>query len=560
MQLENILNRSELGRVLAGFKHEFWLAGFFSLVANALLLTPTLYMLQLYDRVMVSHSELTLLAVSMITVFLLALMALAEWGRTHLLIGAGQRLDPLLSSRLFSASFAASLRQSIQNPSRSFSDFTLIRQFLTGSGILTFFDAPWALIYLAVLFSLHPLLGCLALLFMLLQGALAWWGQRHTLVPAEAAAQSLTEVNVFLQAKLRNVEVLEAMGMLPQLQSHWAKRHADYLGKNALAQSLQHRTTAWSKLLRYSQQSLVLGTGALLVINGQLSTGAMIAANVLMSRALAPIDQMVGLWRVMAGVKAAYGRIEALLQQHQPPLLDADLTATGGEIVLHKVVAKAAGRKAPILKNISLSLPVGTVLVVLGASGSGKSTLARVLVGVWPDLSGEVLSGGVPLNRLSGADRGYLPQDVELFEGSIAENIARFGEAIPEKIIEAARCTGLHDMILRFPKGYDTPMHEAGSLLSAGQRQRVALARAVYGKPSLLVLDEPNANLDEKGEQALFDTVQTFKSLGKTVVLISHRPNVLALADQVLVLCDGAVIHQGPRDEVLESLRQEGGF
>lgn len=560
-QFTNFLDRSELGRTLTGFRREFWTTGFFSLVINLLLLTPTLYMLQVYDRVMVSNSELTLLAVSLITVFLLALMAFAEWGRTRLLIQAGMRLDKLLSSKVFGATFAASLRQSEKNPAKAFSDFTQIRQFLTGSGILTFFDAPWTLIFLIVLFSLHPLLGAVALVFMALQGALAWWGQRHTVVPAETASKSLAEVNGFLQTKLRNVEVLEAMGMLPQLQLHWAARHADYISKNAKSLSILNRTTAWSKVLRYSQQSLALGVGALLVIDGQLSTGAMIAANVLMSRALAPIDQMVGLWRVMAGVKAAYQRIESLLRGYNESYSKSGLSATGGDIVLRDVIASTTGRDEAILKKITLTIPNGTVLVIIGGSGSGKSTLARVLVGVWPDVTGEVLWGGRPLADLDriacGPDLGYLPQDVELFDGSIAENIARFGELVPEKVIEAAACTGLHDMILRFPKGYDTSMGEAGSLLSAGQRQRIALARAVYGQPGLLVLDEPNANLDEMGEQALSKAIQEFKAMGKTVVLISHRPGVLALADRVLVLRDGVVAHEGPRDEVVAAVRRQ---
>ena len=559
MQLKNILERSELGRVLAGFRREFWTAGFFSLVANSLLLTPTLYMLQLYDRVMVSGSELTLLAVSLITVFLLALMALAEWGRTRLLIQAGTRLDKLVSSRVFDASFTASLSQAVKNPSRLFSDFTQIRQFLTGSGIPTFFDLPWTLIYLAVLFFLHPWLGYLALVFMALQAALAWWGQRHTVLPAETAAKSLAEVNGFLQTKLRNAEVLEAMGMLPKLQAHWASRQADYMGKVALSQSLLHRTTAWSKFLRYSQQSLALGAGALLVIDGQLTAGAMIASNVLMSRALAPIDQMVGLWRVMASVKAAYERIESLLRTYPQHATDAGLVLEPGDMVLRDVVACASGRVEPILKHVSLALPVGKVLVVLGASGSGKSTLARVMVGVWPEVTGEVHWGGAAvadMDRVAcGPQIGYLPQDVELFEGTIAENIARFGEIDAAKVIDAATCTGLHQMILRFPKGYDTSMGEAGNLLSAGQRQRIGLARAVYGRPSLLVLDEPNANLDEAGELALANAVQEFKAMGKTVVLISHRTGVLALADRVLVLRDGAVVQEGPMDDEMRRTR-----
>jgi ATP-binding cassette subfamily C exporter for protease/lipase len=559
MALKNMLQRSELGAVLAGFRREFWTAGFFSMVANSLLLTPTLYMLQLYDRVLVSSSELTLLAVSLLTLFLLALMALAEWGRSRLLIQAGVRLDKLVSARVFDASFSASLNEAVKNPARVFSDFTQIRQFLTGSGILTFFDAPWTLIYLAVLFFLHPLLGYLALFFMALQGALAWWGQRHTVIPSETAAKSLVDVNGYLQTKLRNAEVLEAMGILPKLQAHWATRQADYMGKSALSQSLLHRATAWSKFLRYSQQSLALGAGALLVIDGQLTPGAMIASNVLMSRALAPIDQMVGLWRVTAGVKAAYERIESLLRSYPRRVIEVGLAVAAGEVLLRDVVASASGREEPILKHISFTLPLGQVLVVLGASGSGKSTLARVMVGVWPLVTGEVLWGGVAVANLDrvacGSQIGYLPQDVELFEGSIAENIARFGEIAPAKVIEAATCTGLHDMILRFPKGYDTPMGEAGNLLSAGQRQRIALARAVYGKPSLLVLDEPNANLDEAGELALSRAVKEFKAAGKTVVLISHRTGVLALADRVLVLRDGAVQYEGPLDDEMRRTR-----
>jgi ATP-binding cassette subfamily C exporter for protease/lipase len=453
----------------------------------------------------------------------------------------------------------ASLNESVKNPARVFSDFTQIRQFLTGSGILTFFDAPWTLIYLAVLFFLHPWLGFMALGFMTLQAALAWWGQRHTVLPSETASKSLVEVNGFLQTKLRNAEVIEAMGMLPKLQSHWASRHTDYMGKNAISQSLMHRTTAWSKFLRYSQQSLALGAGALLVIDGQLSPGAMIASNVLMSRALAPIDQMVGLWRVTAGVKAAYERIESLLRSNPKRSDEANLAVTVGDVVLRDVVASADGRTEPILKHLSFTLPLGQVLVVLGPSGSGKSTLARVMVGVWPQVTGEVTWGGKAVSDLdrqaSGAHIGYLPQDVELFEGSIAENIARFGEIDSTKVIEAATCTGLHEMILRFPRGYDTSMGEAGSLLSAGQRQRIALARAVYGRPSMLVLDEPNANLDEMGELALSKAVQEFKAMGKTVVLISHRPGVLALADRVLVLRDGAMQHEGPLDDEMRRNR-----
>lgn len=550
---------TELGRVLKRFRQEFWRVGFFSLVINVLLLTPTLYMLQLYDRVMVSFSELTLLAVSLLTLVLFGLMALADWGRTRLLVDAGLRFDQHLSARVFDATFSAALGSTINNPSRAFTDLTQVRQFLTGQGILTFFDTPWTLIFLAVLFLLHPLLGCLSLVFMALQGALAWWGQRRTVAPAELAVRALSDVNGFLQTKLRNAEVLQAMGMLPDLQARWAQRQAHYTAKNTTALSVAHRTTATAKFLRYTQQSLALGAGALLVIDGQLTPGAMIAANVLMSRALAPIDQLVGLWRLLDSAKAAYARLGVLLLVKPPSYALKTTLTEPSHLQLRQVSAGVAGRETPILKDVSFSLEPGTVLVVLGPSGAGKSTLARVLVGVWPEVKGEVLWSGVPMVELDrvacGAQAGYLPQDVELFEGSIAENIGRFGEVVPGKVIEAAQCTGLHDMILRLSKGYDTQLGETAGLLSGGQRQRIALARAVYGQPGLLVLDEPNANLDEPGELALYKAVQTLKALGKAVVLISHRPGVLALADRVLVLRDGSVAYDGP---VTDELRRSG--
>ena len=320
-----------------------------------------------------------------------------------------------------------------------------------------------------------------------------------------------------------------------------------------------HRITAWSKFLRYSQQSLSLGMGALLVIDGQLSPGGMIAANVLMTRALAPIDMIVGSWRQFIGMRAAFARLEQLLVDY--PLRDPAFkrVAPTGEITLKQVFASAPGREQPILQNINLHVPAGTVTAVLGPSGSGKSTLARVLVGIWPDVKGDVLIDGLPVvgwNRIElGPHMGYLPQDIELLEGSIADNIARFGEVDPAQVIQAAQSAGLHEMILRFPKGYDTPIGEAGNLLSGGQRQRIGLARAIYGDPTLIVLDEPNANLDDAGEAALFKTVQELKTKGKTVFLITHRPGAVAVADRILILRDGQVQADGPRDAVVAALQ-----
>ena len=559
MTFSGFFERSELTRALWAFRREFLMVGVFSMVANVLMLSPTLYMLQVFDRVMSSRSELTLLAMSLITLFLFGVMAFAEWMRSRVLVRSGVRLDALLGTRVFNASFDAHLAPSRVSPARSFGDLIQIRQFLTGQGILAFFDTPWTPIYMGVLFILHPMLGFLALFFAAVQGALAWFGHRRTVTPAEDASKASSESAAYLQSKLRNAEVLEPMGMVHNLRPHWARRHAHAQELQGRAQAITHRITAWSKFIRYSQQSLALGAGALLVIDGQLSPGGMIAANVLMSRALAPIDMLVGTWRGFIGARSAFRRLEALLAAH--PERDPALSrvAPQGALTLRDVVAVAPGRAEPILKGVSVAVPPGTVTVVLGPSGSGKSTLARCMLGIWPDVSGEVLIDGLPI---AGWDRnelgpyvGYLPQDVELFEGSIAENIARFGEVSPEKVIAAARSAGLHEMILRFPKGYDTPIGEAGHLLSGGQRQRIGLARAMYGDPVLVVLDEPNANLDDVGEAALVRAVQELKVKGCTVFLITHRPGIVAVADRVLVLRNGVVKADGPRDEVLAALR-----
>ena len=559
MTTPDFFERSELTRALWVFRREFLVVGVFSMVANVLMLSPTLYMLQIFDRVMSSRSELTLLAMSLITLFLFCVMAFAEWMRSRVLVRAGVRLDALLGTRVFNASFEANLAPSGVSPARAFGDLIQIRQFLTGNGILAFFDTPWTPVYMAVLFILHPMLGFMALFFAAVQGALAWFGHRTTVVPAEEASKAGSEATAYLQGKLRNAEVLEPMGMVHNLRPHWARRHDQAQQLQGRAQALTHRITAWSKFIRYAQQSLALGAGALLVIDGQLSPGGMIAANVLMSRALAPIDMLVGAWRGFIGARGAFGRLEALLGAHPERDLALSRVAPQGALTLRGVVAVAPGRAEPILKGVSVAVSPGTVTVVLGPSGSGKSTLARCMVGIWPGVSGEVLLDGLPI---AGWDRnelgpylGYLPQDIELFEGLIAENIARFGEVSSEQVIAAARSAGLHEMILRFPKGYDTPIGEAGNLLSGGQRQRIGLARAVYGDPVLVVLDEPNANLDDVGEAALVRTVQELKAKGRTVFLITHRPGIVAVADRLLILRNGMVQADGPRDEVLAALR-----
>jgi ATP-binding cassette, subfamily C, bacterial exporter for protease/lipase len=561
MKTPDIFNRNELTRTMWDFRFEFMVVGLFSMVANLLMLAPTLYMLQVYDRVMLSQNTGTLLVVSIITLFFLVVLSFSEWARSKLLVRSGIRMDQMLSRKLFHASYQAHLNPAVTNPSRAFIDLTELRQFLTGNGIFAFFDAPWAPIYIAVLFLLHPWLGVMALGFAAVQSVLAWWGSQAT-KPAQAqASQSQQEASGYLQSKFRNAEVIESMGMVKHLYRLWAERNAKAMWANMNAQDVAGRVTAWSKFVRYTQQSLALGGGALLVIHGELSPGGMIAANVLMSRALAPIDLMVGTWSGFLNAREAFHRLSELLEAHPMRDIPAMGITPKGDVVLKDVVASAPGRETPILQGVSAIMPPGTVTVVLGASGSGKSTLARVLLGIWPHSSGQVLLDGQGIgnwNRMElGPHIGYLPQDIELFDGTIAENIARSGQVESEKVIEAAEAAGLHTMILRFPKGYDTPMGEAGGLLSGGQRQRIGLARAMYGMPALVVLDEPNANLDDEGENALVRAVQGLKAQGKTVVLISHRPGIVSVADRLLILQNGTVQASGPRDGVLAALQKQ---
>lgn len=559
MKAPAFFRRSELTAALWTFRHAFVTVLVFSFIANLLMLVPTLYMLQVYDRVMISQSQLTLLAVSLIAIFMLGAMAASEWMRSRVLVHAGVRFDQHLSTRVFNASFESYLAQSSTGPARAFNDLLHIRQFLTGQGIFGFLDAPWTPIYLGVLFMLHPLLGLLTLAFAIVQGAMVWWGHRKTAARAETAQMAQTDVQVFMQNKLRNAEVVESMGMVDGLRKRWRVAQDVYIARNNESQSVTNRVQASSKFMRYSQQSFTLALGALLVIKGELTPGAMIAANLLSGRALAPIDQLVNVWRYFVVARAAFGRLEKLLMDF--PERDPNLSrvAPVGHITLRDVVASAPGRAEPILKGVTVDVPAGQIVAVLGPSGSGKSTLARVLVGIWPQVKGEVLLDEMPLsnwNRIElGPHLGYLPQDIELLEGTIAENIARFSKVDSEKVIAAAQLAGLHDMILRFPRGYDMPIGEAGRLLSGGQRQRIGLARAVYGAPPIVVLDEPNANLDDQGEAALVRALQQLKAKGTTVIMVLHRSSALSVADRVLLLRNGRIETDGPAADVLAALR-----
>jgi len=537
--------RDSIFSVFSYMKQELLVVGLFSFVVNLLMLAPSLYMLQVFDRVLVSQNVLTLIASTIILVFLLSVVAFSEWGRSRLLVRIGIRLDQGINRRLFHSSFSAQLDQPQPNPSQSITDLTNIRQFLTGNGVFAFFDLPWLPIYIGVLYLLHPLLGYLAIIFAVIMAAIAWISHRFTSKPMQHALHSWTTVSNDQQGKFRNAETIETLGMFNALQGSWWRRYVEQFQEHGKVERLGRHMGAISKFMRHSKQSLALGAGAWLVIHGELTPGAMIAGNILMTRALQPIDLIVNAWKGYVTARTSHTRLSNLLSEyhevgHQG--IDQELV---GEIELVGLTALAKGREAPILDNLSLHLDAGTVIAVVGPSGSGKTTLARSILGLWPHWQGEVLLDALPIqhwNRIElGHQLGYLPQDVELMNGTLAQNIARFGEVDSEQVIKAATLAGVHEMILRFPQGYDTPVGEGGGILSAGQRQRVALARALYGDPAIIVLDEPNANLDEAGEMALVQAVQQLKSQNRTVILVTHRKSIISVADQLLTLENGRI-------------------
>lgn len=538
--------RSALGRCLWTFKREFAWVAVFSLFSNLLALTPTLYMLQVFDRVMISGSELTLLALTAIAVFFFAVMGFAEWLRSRLLVRAGARFDEAINAQVFRASFVRSLGQRVRNPQQAFADLTSLRQFLTGQGVFAAMDLPWTLVYLGVLFLMHPWLGWAALLFMLPMMALAWLAHRATASTARHAQDAARDTNSFLFAKMRNAETVEALGMLGNFRSLWLALHERQLFAHADTYERSQRIAAITKFVQYVQQSLILALGALLAMQGKIGVGAMIASNALIGNALRPFSTLVGTWKGFVEARQAYGRLEELLLgKGDESSATLSTEAIQGQISLRGFSATAPGRPTPILDALELDFKRGEVVAIIGPSGAGKSTLARCILGIWPHVAGEMLLDGRPIGEWSraaiGPQLGYLPQDIEILDGSIAENIARYGEPDPDKVIAAATRTGIHDMVLRLPKGYDTPMGEAGALLSAGQRQRVGLARAIYGEPQLIVLDEPNANLDDAGEAALIKTVRELRAQGRTVFMIVHQRHILVAADRVLVLEAGRI-------------------
>ena len=553
---------SELREAIASLRPFFVRSGWFSLVCSLLVLAPSGYMLEVYDRVVNSRNHTTLVMLTLLVLGAYMVMELLEWARSEVMRAASVELDRRMSGRIFSAIFEANLRRLPGGTQQPLHDFRLVRDFLYSPVLLALLESPISLVMMVLLFLISPVLGWSALVFAVVQTFVAWLNERSTKPPLMQANRAAIEAQQYADNTLRNAEVIESMGMLRDTHRRWLGKQRDFLDLQALASERAGGFQAVSKLLQTTLSSMLLGLGAWLLLHNQLSGGGgmIIVASILGGRMLAPLVQVVSQWQSVVNVRDAWSRVEQLLEAVPAQPRSMALPAPRGALHVEQLVAGAPGNPALILRGVQFALAPGEVLAVVGPSAAGKTTLARLLVGLWPAQGGKVRLDGADIHTWDkaelGVHLGYLPQGVELFEGTLAENIARFAQVEPAKVEAAARAVGLHEFILSLPQGYDSPVGPEGARLSGGQRQRVGLARALYGDPVFVVLDEPNSSLDEEGDAALARAIQEGKARGTTFVVMTHRTSVLGVADKRLVLRDGMQQAFGPRDEVLATLQQ----
>lgn len=530
----------------------------FSLTINVLMFTGPLYMISIYDRVLPSRHTGTLIALSGLALTALALYGALELIRSRILIRAGTVFDRMLARPLVENVLSRPATATQTAGSQTLRDLDQLREFLTGAAPVVFCDAPWTPLFVLLAWLMHPFLGMAALGGIVGLFALTFAAEVLTRPVLRTAAVAAMQAAGISTAALRNREVLVALGMAGRFAERWTAKHGEVLSLQTCASDRAALIVSLSKTYRLILQSGMLGLGAWLAIHQEISVGAVFAANLLIGRALQPVEQVVQHWKGFIGARDAYARLKTVLAGEGNSVERMDLPAPVGAVSVEQLAVRAPEAERPGLVGVSFSLAAGEMLTVVGASGSGKSTLLRALVNVWTPLAGTVRLDGATLEQYApdrlGASIGYLPQDVELFAGTVGENIARFGDVEADKVVAAARMAGVHDLILRLPKGYDTEIGPGGSALSGGQRQRIGLARALYDNPALIVLDEPNSNLDVNGETALARAIDAARAAGSTVVVSSHKQSLVAMADRLLVLADGTQQMFGARAAVLEKI------
>lgn len=553
---------SELREAVLALKPQLWRAFFFALLGALLILAPTAYMFEVYGRVVDSRSYMTLAMLTLVVVLAYVVMEVLDWARSETLREAGLLFDQRMAPRVFQAMYESNLRRMGVPSVQPMNDLRTVRDFFPHAVVGAVMESPVSLVFMAILFLANPLLGWAAVAGAVVQVLLAWFNERSTNPPLLKANQSAIAAQQYVDGSLRNAEVIEAMGMLRHIHGRWMEKQRDFLDLQALASDKGGGFQAASKFVQTTMGSALLGLGAWLVLENTLAggPGMMIVASVLGGRMLAPLVLAVSQWRAVVNLRDAWHRLDGLLAKVPAGAQTMPLPAPAGVLNVEQLAAAAPGSNNPILRGIAFGLQPGDVLGVVGPSASGKTTLARLLVGLWPALSGKVRLDGADVfswNKLElGPYIGYLPQGVELLDGTLAENIARFGEVDLTKVQAAARLVGLDAFIEALPQGYESPVGRDGAILSGGQRQRVALARALYGQPVFVVLDEPNSSLDDAGDAALLQAISVLKARGTTFVVMTHRMSVLGVANKMLVLRDGVQQAFGPRDQVLSALRQ----
>ena len=548
----------ELKKVLFSFRHIFQTIGVFSFFINLLMLAPTFYMLQVYDRVIPSRNETTLVMISLLLVLFYFYSSVLDWLRNAIAIRLSNLFDLNLSEKVYISTFKANLNQKSVNASQFLADLNTLRQFLNSSALFVIFDAPWFPINLLIIFLFNVKVGIFALIGAIIIIALAYLNERLSSKLFKQAGEKSFEANNMATNSLRNAEVIASMGMLNNLKARWYKSQKQYLVFISLANQKVALIGSISKFVRGVFQSLILGLGAYLSINNEISPGMMIAGSILMGRVLSPMESLIGSWKSIDSAKNAYIRLNRLLEVFPEESQKVKLPAPKGFVDIEQVFYGPEGTPPNILKNINLSINAGDIVGLIGPSGAGKTSLAKILLGLINPRSGHMRLDGADIQSWNkdelGPYIGYLSQEVELFKGTVGENISRFNELDSEKIVEAAKTAGIHDFILRLPNGYETIIADGGKNLSGGQRQRIGLARAIYGNPSLIVLDEPNSNADEHAEKSLIDLVQHIKNQNATLILITHRTQILQQTTKLIVLKDGVLQMFGPTQEVVNKL------
>ena len=546
-------------RVRDACKHSLYAVGAFSGAANLLMLVPAFFMLNVYDKAVGNNSLSTLWMLSLITGFLFVILGSMEAFRSRVLVAVSSRVDQLLAPILYrltfdNAVYVGSDRASIQ----ALADLNGLRQFITSNGIFAFFDAPWLPIYIAILFMFHPLLGWMGVVAALSFFALAVANQAATNDALAKANEVQRTSTADTQKNLRNAEATAAMGMLPELQRRWRTSQDQMLQQQELASNKSGLYNAVIKTMRLAVQSAAIGAGAFLVLKQEISPGMLIAGSILIARALQPVEIIIGAWRGFVDAKEQYSRIDQLLKKELPHKHQLELPAIVGEISASSVAIAPPGSKQPTITGVTFALPPGKTCIVFGSTGAGKSTLIRGILGLWPTLLGEMRIDGLESFKYDrselGPQIGYLPQSIELLDGSVSDNISRFTEYDPRDVVQAAKDAGVHEFILSLQNGYDTHLGGQYGRLSPGQRQRVALARALYKRPKLVVLDEPNSNLDDEGDAALKIAIDRLKKSGSTVLIVSHRQNILDMADYLLIMKQGQLLDFGVTAEVFQRI------